>query len=141
MEIEYLYPPRCRVLQINYCFWLNWRCSQNYYPSLSDWWELGKYKIKNLTIKYCSKKATERRAEWALLSRLVDHLKSQVDLGRLFCLGPYQSTLTELSRFDLQAARGAQVRSRVRWVEEGNGLRPIFFASSRNVQQIVVFLC
>ena len=108
-------------------FWLNWRCSQNYYPSLSDWWELGKHKIKNLTIKYCSKKATERRAERALLSRLADHLKSQVDLGRLSCLGPYRSTLAELSRFDLQAARGAQVRSRVRWVEEGERSSAYFF--------------
>ena len=108
-------------------FWLNWWCSQNYYPSLPDWWELGKYKIKTLTIKYCSKTATERRVEWALLSRLVDHLKSQVDLGRLSCLGPYRSTLTELSQFDLQAARGVQVRLRVRWVEEGERSSAYFF--------------
>ena len=108
-------------------FWLNWRRSQNYYPSLSDWWELGKFKIKNLTIQYCSKKAKERRAERALLSRLADHLKSQVDLGRLSCLGPYRSTLAELSRYDLQAARGAQVRSRIRWVEEGEQSSAYFF--------------
>ena len=73
-------------------FWFTWRRSQNDFPSLSDWWELGKHKIKELTINYCSKKAKERRAERAL-SRLADHLKSQVDLGRLSCLGPYQSTL------------------------------------------------
>lgn len=108
-------------------FWLSWRLAQNNFPSLSDWWELGKFKIKHLTIGYCSKKAKERRAERALLSRLADHLKSHVDLGRLSCLGPYQSTLAELSRFDLEAARGAQVRSRIRWVEEGERSSAYFF--------------
>ncbi len=108
-------------------FWLNWRRSQNNFASLSDWWELGKLKIKDLTIEYCSKLAKERRAERALLSRLAQHLKSQVDLGRLSCLGPYQSTLAELSRFDLEAARGAQVRSTIRWVEEGERSSAYFF--------------
>ena len=35
------------------------------------------------------------------------------------CLGPYQSTLSKLAQLDLEAVRGAQVRSRVKWVEEG----------------------
>ena len=56
-------------------FWLARRSSQNHFPFLSDWWELGKLKIKNLSI--------------------------------------------ELSRFELEAARSEQVRSRIRWVEEG----------------------
>ena len=94
---------------------------------LSEWWELGKEKIKELTIEYCSKTVKERRAERALLSRLADHLKLHVDLGRLSCLGPYRSTLAELARFDLEAARGAQVRSRVRWVEEGEKSSANFF--------------
>lgn len=61
------------------------------------------------------------------MSRLADHLKCHVDLGRLSCLGPYRSTLAELARFDLEAARAAQVRSRVRWVEEGEKSSAYFF--------------
>lgn len=108
-------------------FWLVWRRSQNNFLCLSEWWEHGKQKIKDLTIGYCSKKAKEQWAERALLSRLADHLKCHVDLGRLSCLGPYQSTLPELARFDLEAARAAQVRSRVRWVEEGEKSSAYFF--------------
>ena len=108
-------------------FWLKWRRTQKDFPSLSDWWELGKLKIKTLTIDYCSKLTKKRQAKHALLTRLADHLKSQVDLGRLSCLGPYRSTLAELSRFDLEAACGAQVRSRVRWVEEGERSTAYFF--------------
>ena len=110
-------------VKLNADFWLKWRRTQNNYTSLSEWWELGKFKIKSLTIDYCSNLSKKRQAERALLTRLVDHLKSQVDLGRLSSLGPYRSALAELSKFDLVAARGAQVRSRVRWVEEGE---PVF---------------
>ena len=61
------------------------------------------------------------------MSRLAVHLKVQVDLGPLSCLGPYQSTLAELSKFDLEAARGMQVRSRIRWVKEGERSSAYFF--------------
>lgn len=83
--------------------------------------------IVNLTIGYYSKKAKECQSERALLYCLADHLKSQVDLGHLTCLGPYQSTLAELSRFDLEATRGAQVRSRIKWVEKGEQSYTYFF--------------
>lgn len=47
---------------------------------------------------------------------LVDHLKVKVDSGFSTCVGRY---LPELAKLDLEAAKGVQVRSRVRWVEEG----------------------
>ena len=34
------------------------------------------------------------------------------------CLDLYQSVLGRLEQMDLEAARGAQVRSRIKWVEE-----------------------
>lgn len=45
----------------------------------------------------------------------------------MFCFGPYQSTLSSLAKFDLEAARGAQVRSRARSVEEGESSSAYFF--------------
>ena len=45
----------------------------------------------------------------------------------MFCFGPYQSTLSSLAKFDLEAARGAQVRSRARWVEEAESSSAYFF--------------
>ena len=58
--------------------------------------------------------------------RLVNHLKSRVDSGMMSCIGPYHSALAELAKFDLDAARGAQVRSRARWVEEGESSSAYF---------------
>ena len=62
-----------------------------------------------------------------MLSRLAVHLKLRVDEGQLSCLGPYHSVLSQLAQFDLQAARGAQTRSRARWVEEGEVSSAYFF--------------
>ena len=59
--------------------------------------------------------------------RLVDHLKSKVDAGAMSCLGPYHSALSELAVLDSEPARGAQVRARVRWVEEGKISSSYFF--------------
>ena len=58
---------------------------------------------------------------------LVDHLKSKVDAGSMSCLGPYHSALSELADLDSEAARGTQVRARVRWGEEGEISSPYFF--------------
>ena len=59
--------------------------------------------------------------------RLVDRLKSKVDAGSMSCLGPYHSALSELAILDSEAARGAQVRARVRWVEGGEISSSYFF--------------
>lgn len=50
---------------------------------------------------------------------MANHLKSKIDSGFVSGIGPYRSVLSRLKELDLPEARGAQVRSRVRWVEEG----------------------
>lgn len=59
--------------------------------------------------------------------KLVEHLKDKLDNGLLSVLDGYRSVLNKLSHFDLQAARGGQVRSRVRWVEDGEISSADFF--------------
>ena len=62
-----------------------------------------------------------------MLTRLASHLKGQVDSGRASSVGPYHSTLDCLQVLDLEAARGVQVRPRVRWTEEGESSSSYFF--------------
>ena len=87
---------------------------------MSEWWELGKLKIKDLSINYRSSRSREQRSQRAMLVCLSEHLKSKVDLGRRSSLGPYCSTLSEVANFDLVADHGGQVQSRVNWIEEGD---------------------
>lgn len=92
---------------------------------MDDWCDEGKQEIKHLSIDYCKKHASARRAERDLV-RLADFLKQGVDSGAMFCFGPYQSTLSSLAKFDLDAAHGAQVHSRTRWFEEGESSSSYF---------------
>ena len=112
-------------------FLLGWRRRQNQYSSLTKWWDVCKDRIKGLSINFGVAKSRASCGQRDLLVRLAEHLKSKLDLGNLSCLGPYNSTLAELAKFDLKAAQGAQVRSRVRWVEESESSSAFFFRLER----------
>ena len=60
-----------------------------------------------------------RESATETLVNFIAHLKAKVDAGSVSCVTPYQSALSTLAALDREAARGAQVRSRIRWVEEG----------------------
>ena len=100
-------------------FWSDWRAAQPRFPTRAKWWDKGKSIIKDLTIRYCCVRSSQRSQHRSLLSRLADHLKYRVDAGFISCLGPYRSTLAEISGMDIEVARGAQVRACTRWMEEG----------------------
>ena len=97
------------------------------FPSLSDWWEIGKSRIKGLTIDYCCRHSKLKSPERDLLARLASHLKSRLDHGVLSCLEAYKSVLERLAALDLVAAKGTQVCSCIRWVEEGESSSAFFF--------------
>ena len=97
------------------------------YPSLAKRWEEGKSRVKALTIRHCCQRSSVSSQKRELLSNLAAHLKSKVDEGFLSIFGVYQSVLGELAALDLDAAKGAQIRARARWVEEGETSSAYFF--------------
>lgn len=54
------------------------------------------------------------------------HLKLKVDAGSASCIVPYHSALEALASLEREAAKGAQIRSRIKWVEEGETLSSNF---------------
>ena len=108
-------------------FWSGWRNMKGLYPSLAKWWEEGKSRVKALTIRHCCQRSAVSSQRRELLSNLAAHLKSKVDEGFLSIYGVYQSVLGELAALDLDAAKGAQIRARARWVEEGETSSAYFF--------------
>ena len=113
--------------QLIHDFWSTWRRRKHLFPSLAKWWEVGKSRVKGLTISYCSQRSRSVSQERDLLVRLAKHLKSRLDSGLVSCMGAYRSVLDRLSSLDSTAAKGAQVRSRVKWVEEGEVSSAFFF--------------
>ena len=106
-------------VQLITSFWSSWRSKMTSFSSLAKWWEVGKREIRQLTKDYCVRRAQETRASRDLLVRPSDHLKTRFDEGLVSAYEPYCSTLSRLAELDLAAAKGAQVHSRIRWVEEG----------------------
>lgn len=54
-------------------------------------------------------------------------MKEKLDSAATCCLAPYQTALSNLGKFDLEAAHDAQVRSRIRWTEEGEASSAYFY--------------
>ena len=108
-------------------FWFFWQRCQSGFSSLTRWWDAGKSHIKRLSINYCKNRNKSKCIERNILVNLVAHLKTHVDSGRLSLLPIYLSTLSRLDALDCEVARGAQVRARVRWAEEGESSTAYFF--------------
>ena len=62
-----------------------------------------------------------------LLQCLAQHLKAQIDNGRVSLLNVYESTLSTIASLDHAAAEGARIRSRTRWAEEDEASTSYFF--------------
>ena len=107
-------------------FWQAWRGSMDNISSLAKWWDAGKSRLKGLTIRYCKSRPAAGARNRSLLTDLVAHLKTKVNAGSVSCVGPYRSALETLASLDHEAAKGAQVRSRIRWVEEGESSSSYF---------------
>ena len=59
-------------------FWSTWRRRKHVFPSLARWWEVGKSRIKGLTISYYSRRRSRSVSqERDLVVRLASHLNSR----------------------------------------------------------------
>lgn len=108
-------------------FWASWHLYKRSFDSLQSWWDRGKERIKGIAIDFCAHESKDSKQCRSLLVNLATHLKSKVDLGMVSLLDVYESVQSRIANIDLSAARGAQVRSRVRWAEEGETSSRYFF--------------
>lgn len=100
-------------------FWSAWRLKKGSFDSLLAWWDRGKERIKGLAISHCKEKAMHRNLSRTVFVALADHLKSKIDQGHVSLLPIFQNVSSKIAALDLSDARGAKVRSRVKWAEEG----------------------
>ena len=112
-------------------FWSTWQGSKDSSSSLLDWLDLGKARIESLSLDYCCRCSTRRKAKSIFLSAEVARLKSLVDLGHVSALPDYKKALSELQEFSLDQDHGAQLCSHTRWVEEGESSSAYFFHLER----------
>jgi len=94
-------------------FLVGWKIKKQSFDSLQSWWDTGKNHLKGLAIKFCSSKSNDQKLVRTLLQSLANHLKIQIDNGRV-SLNVYESSLTKIVSLHLAAAEGARIRSRTR---------------------------
>ena len=104
----------------------SWRLRRQQFSSLLDWWDAGRSCIKELAINYFKHRNSSKSFERSLLSNLASHLKPLVDSGRSSLRHIYNTTLSRLKALDLEIARGLQIRSHIKWVEEGDSSSAFF---------------
>jgi len=78
-------------------FWSRWQGRKLSFPSISVWWDLGKSKVKGLSINYCKEKSRERHSSRSLLTNLASHLKLRIDSGVVSCIEVYHNVLAQIS--------------------------------------------
>ena len=102
----------CDDLRVQYQLWSSLKEGFN---SLTDWWENIKERIKSLAIFHSSKVARENRARLNSL--------------QLRCLSDDSNEIDILIN---KECKGAYIRSRVKYLEEGEKPSPIFFKHEKS---------
>ena len=93
-------------------FWSFWRtmCDHPDFSSLLDWWDQGKYYLREVSRCYSKAKAVQERHRKTVLTRQMHTLQHLFERGD-------PSAFTQL--VDVQQQLRAQVRARSQWAEEG----------------------
>ena len=105
-------------------FWIYWRTRQPFFPSVGK----GKKVIKSLISHHCSSKASKKRQELDLLTRLASHLEEKLDAGMTSVAEPLESVLLSIADMNRTAAVGARVRASCEMGRRGGVLFKIFLS-------------
>ena len=102
-------------------FWSFWQQHQDHpdFHSVLDWWDQGKFYLRELTQTYSKSKAADQRSRKSYLTRQLHTLQSLFESGDRTAFAKLCEVQQELRSIALHEAKGAQVRTRCQWAEEG----------------------
>ena len=129
-------------------FWRDWQEAKESFPSLSQWLDTGKTRLKRLMKRYSREQAISRRARISSLENTLYHLTRHENNGD--DVATFIKETKDLLDLELlHRAQGAKVRAKERWAEEGETSRYFFrpektcavrklFTGIRNAQGVIV---
>jgi exonuclease III len=112
-------------------FWAYWVTRKVAFRTPLLWWDLGKSRLKLLSINYSTHLNKKRRAARVYLDSRAATLKIQLDAGHVTVLPEYKKIRNELATLDAHQVQALRVRSRVRWAEEGESSSSYFLCTIR----------
>ena len=111
-------------------FWVQWRAEKGRFLSLSAWWDAGKVRLKSLMISLSKDLARNDNCIIRELNERIKGVQSQVNSGEQLS-GLLEELKAELESKLLSKAKGAQLRARIQWAEEGEASTAYFLRQER----------
>lgn len=99
--------------------WTKWRSKKNSYEDVRRWWDLGKRHIKSYTQQFSKDLSFQNKSRLVEIEQKINTLK-QSDSS-------YEALQKEYEEIFSLKVKGAQVRSRAKWWEEGEKSSKYFF--------------
>ena len=122
-------------------FWSFWQShySAETFSSILDWWDQGKFYLREVTRSYSRSVAMDRRHHKSFLSRQMHQLQRLFEAGDKSAFLKLCEVQEELRGIALHEAKGAQVRARCQWAEEGETSSSFFLnlATKRHAKQVM----
>ena len=110
-----------------WAFWKNQESSSTFSSSL-DWWDQGKFFLRENTRCFARARAAEQSKTKHDLERQLKHLQRLFDPGDSSAFSQLCAVQEELHAIHLREARASQVRARCRWAKEGETSSSFFLS-------------
>ena len=110
-------------------FWSFWATMKHHpdFHSILEWCDQGKFCLREVTHSYSKVQAVRTRGRTATLTKQMHQLQQLFEHGNQAAFGQLKEVHQELRQIVLHEARGAQVRARCQWAEEGETSSSFFF--------------
>ena len=108
--------------------WNKWKLKKNSYADIKRWWDLGKRHIKSYTQQFSKDLSFQNKSKLIEIEEKINELK-QSDAS-------YENLQKEYEDLFSIKNKGAKVRSRAQWWEEGEQSSKYFFGlEKRNAKE------
>ena len=122
-------------------FWSFWDTYKDHedFASLLDWWDQGKFYLREVTRSYSKSKAAQQCSKKASLLKRMREFQALFEAGDQASFAVLCQVQQELRRIALHEARGAQVRACCQWAEEGETSSSFFLnlATKKHAKQVM----
>ena len=98
-------------------FWENWKLQKGNLINLSMWWDIGKKRIKSLTIDYCKEKRRTERTHIQHLKHIEKHLTHLSELGQMDDTTELFNIQDKIKEYEYKQLNGARIRAKVQEIE------------------------
>ena len=100
-------------------FWEGWKLKKEGFNNLLIWWDIGKKRIKSLTIDYCKEKRRTERMYIQQLKHIEKHLLHLSEQKQLDDMTELTNVQDKIKDFELKEFNGARIRAKVQEIEQG----------------------